>query len=146
LHLQLKFFPLSGAFLALDLKPKVKFCMQRSVTAGQLIGADNALALARLRMDIERELRRIALETQIDLSLRPVGIKALARELVSKEVLPVTLMDPWRKWRKSVTLRFMGEKSPMMSPPQLSESGDSYWSSCVCCQSSHSKLSVTFKM
>jgi hypothetical protein len=146
LHLQLKFFPLSGAFLALDLKPKVKFCMQRSVTAGQLIGADNALALARLRMDIECELRRIALETQIDLSLRPVGIKALARELVSKEVLPVTLMDPWRKWRKSVTLRFMGEKSPMMSPPQLSESGDSYWSSCACCQSSHSKLSVTFKM
>ena len=31
MHLQLKFFPLSGAFLALDLKPKVKFCMQRSV-------------------------------------------------------------------------------------------------------------------
>jgi hypothetical protein len=116
------------------------------LTAGQLIGADHALALARLRMDIERELRRIALETQIDLSLRSVGIKALARELVSKEVLPVTLMDPWRKWRKSVTLRFMGEKSPMMSPPQLSESGDSYWSSCACCQSSHSKLSVTFKM
>jgi hypothetical protein len=34
----------------------------------------------------------------------------------------------------------MGEKSPMMSPPQLSESGDSYWSSYACCQSSHSKL------
>ena len=64
------------------------------LTAGQLIEADNALALARLRMDIERELRRIALETQIDLSLRPFGIKALARELVSKEVLPVTLMEP----------------------------------------------------
>jgi hypothetical protein len=45
-------------------------------------------------MDIERELRRIALETQIDLSLRPFGIKALARELVSKEVFPVTLMEP----------------------------------------------------
>jgi hypothetical protein len=59
-----------------------------------LLGADNALALARLRMEIERELRRIALETQIDLSLRPFGIEALARELVGKEVLPVTLMDP----------------------------------------------------
>jgi hypothetical protein len=34
----------------------------------------------------------------------------------------------------------------MMSPPQLSESGDSYWRSYACCQSSHSKLSVTFKM
>jgi hypothetical protein len=45
-------------------------------------------------MEIERELRRIALETQIDLSLRPFGIEALARELVGKEVLPVTLMDP----------------------------------------------------
>ena len=31
MHLQLKFSLLSGALLALALKPKVKFCMQRSV-------------------------------------------------------------------------------------------------------------------
>jgi hypothetical protein len=31
LHLQLKFSPLSAVLLALALKPKVKFCMQRSV-------------------------------------------------------------------------------------------------------------------
>jgi hypothetical protein len=80
------------------------------LTAGQLIGADNALALARLRMDIERELRRIALETQIDLSLRPVGIKSLARELVSKEVLPVTLMEPLEEVAKICNLAIHGGK------------------------------------
>jgi hypothetical protein len=80
------------------------------LTAGQLIGADNALALTRLRMDIERELRRIALETQIDLSLRPVGIKALARELVSKEALPVTLMEPLEEVAKICNIAIHGAK------------------------------------
>ena len=80
------------------------------LTAGQLIGADNALALARLRMDIERELRRIALETEIDLSLRPFGIKALARELVNKEVLPVTLMEPLEEVAKICDIAIHGGK------------------------------------
>jgi hypothetical protein len=62
------------------------------LSAGQLVGVDNALALARLRMDVERELRRIAGEAQIDLSIRPVGITGLARELVSKQVLPAALL------------------------------------------------------
>jgi hypothetical protein len=61
-------------------------------------------------MDIERELRRIALETQIDLSLRPFGIKALARELVSKEVLPVMLMEPLEEVAKICNIAIHGGK------------------------------------
>jgi hypothetical protein len=80
------------------------------LTAGQLVGADNALALARLRMDIERELRRIALDTQIDLSLRPFGITALARELVSKEVLPETFMRPLEEVGKICNMAIHGGK------------------------------------
>ena len=63
------------------------------LSAGQLVGADNALALARLRMDIERELRRLAYEVQIDLSARPVGVVGLAHELVDKQALPATLLE-----------------------------------------------------
>lgn len=63
------------------------------LSAGQLVGADNALALARLRMDVEHELRRIAHEAQIDLSVRPVGAIGLARELVSREALPGTFLE-----------------------------------------------------
>ena len=80
------------------------------LSASQMIGTDNALALARLRMDIERQLRRIALETQIDLSLRPFGIKGLARELVGKQVLPVTLMGPLEEVTKICNFAIHGGK------------------------------------
>ena len=63
------------------------------LSAGQLVGTNNALGLARLRMDLERELRRLAYESQIDLSVRPIGVMGLARELVSKQILPPTLLD-----------------------------------------------------
>jgi hypothetical protein len=61
-------------------------------------------------MDIERELRRIALETQIDLSIRPFGIEALARELVSKEVFPVTLLEPLEEVAKICNIAIHGRK------------------------------------
>jgi hypothetical protein len=61
-------------------------------------------------MDIERELMRIALETQIDLSLRPFGIKALARELVGKEVLPLTLMEPFEEVARICDIAIHGGK------------------------------------
>lgn len=63
------------------------------LNASQLVGIDNALALARLRMDIESELRRIAHEAHIDLSIRPVGVIGLARELAAKEIVPPALLN-----------------------------------------------------
>jgi hypothetical protein len=64
------------------------------LSASQLVGIDNALALARLRMDIERELRRIAHESHIDVSTRPAGAISFARELARKGIIPTTLLTP----------------------------------------------------
>lgn len=82
------------------------------LTVSQLVGTDNALALARLRMDIEGELRRIAHEARIDLSVRPVGATGLARELVSKEVLPVTFMEALQETANVCNMGIHGEEVP----------------------------------
>ncbi|MCL1470857.1 hypothetical protein [Argonema antarcticum] len=54
----------------------------------QLFGLDNSLALAKLRMEIEEEIRRIAYENGMDINARPIGVLGLAEELVSREYLP----------------------------------------------------------
>ncbi len=60
------------------------------LSLGQLVGSDNSLALAKLRMELERELRHIAYNHQTDISSRPLGVTGIARELVSREILPPT--------------------------------------------------------
>jgi hypothetical protein len=67
------------------------------LSADQLVGTDNAVALVRLHIDIERQLRRIAHAVRVDLATRPAGAVGLARELVGKEVLPVTFLEPLQK-------------------------------------------------
>lgn len=61
------------------------------ITALRLVGVDNSLALAKLRIDLERELRRLAARASIDISERPLGVAQLARELQGRGVLPETL-------------------------------------------------------
>ncbi|MDE0186102.1 MAG: hypothetical protein OXP71_11740 [Candidatus Poribacteria bacterium] len=56
----------------------------------QLVGSDNSLALAKLRMELERELRHIAYNNQTDISSRPLGVTRIAQELVSRNILPPT--------------------------------------------------------
>ena len=63
----------------------------------QFIGLDNSLALAKLRMDLERELRRIAYDNDADITSRPIGVTRIARELVAREILPVTWLDALQK-------------------------------------------------
>ena len=58
------------------------------LSLGQLVGLDNSLALAKLRMELERELRHIAYNNQTDLSIRPLGVTRIAQELVSRKILP----------------------------------------------------------
>lgn len=58
------------------------------LTLDRLVGMDNSLALAKLRLEIERELRRIAYQNEIDIGSRPIGVLRLAEELVSKELIP----------------------------------------------------------
>ena len=60
------------------------------LSLGQLVGSDNSLALAKLRMELERELRHIAYNNQTDISSRPLGITKIAQELVSRKILPPT--------------------------------------------------------
>ena len=76
------------------------------------MGADSAFALARLRIDIERELRRIAHMVQVDLTVRPVGITGLARELVNKEVLPAPFAEALHEIAKVCNLGIHGERIP----------------------------------
>lgn len=58
------------------------------LSLSQLVGLDNSLALAKLRMELERELRHIAYNNQTDLSSRPLGVTRIAQELVSRKILP----------------------------------------------------------
>ena len=60
------------------------------LSLGQLVGSDNSLALAKLRMELERELRHIAYNNQTDISSRPFGVAGIAQELVSRKILPAT--------------------------------------------------------
>ena len=70
------------------------------LSLGQLVGSDNSLALAKLRMELERELRHIAYNNQTDISSRPLGITRIAQELVSREILPPT----WLGALKEITV------------------------------------------
>ncbi len=67
------------------------------VSAAQFLGIDNNLALAKLRIDLERELRRVADTRSVTLIDRPLGINALARELMAKGALPENLYYPLRE-------------------------------------------------
>jgi hypothetical protein len=58
------------------------------IKSSELVGEDNSLALAKLRMDLERELRRIAEYIGIDLSERRMILSNITQELESKKVLP----------------------------------------------------------
>ena len=59
-----------------------------AVTLGQLVGTDNALAFAKLRMDLEQEVRRLAHEEGIDVGDRPLGsILPLLGDMEAQEML-----------------------------------------------------------
>ncbi|MYE89136.1 hypothetical protein F4X33_09105 [Candidatus Poribacteria bacterium] len=67
------------------------------LSLGQLLGLDNSLALAKLRMELERELRHIAYNNQTDISSRPLGVTSMAEELVYREILPATWLGPLKE-------------------------------------------------
>lgn len=87
-------------------KYKLKNAPPWELKTSELVGEDNSLALAKLRMDIERELRRIAEYSRIDISGHRLNIVNIAEELVSNEILPVdwlyTLKDVIRVCNSAV--------------------------------------------
>lgn len=54
----------------------------------ELVGVDNSLALAKVRMDIENELRRMIAEANISDKIQIKSAKHMTRELSSRELLP----------------------------------------------------------
>ena len=87
---------LSEGFTAHDTSPveDEKVAEPWDLSLGQLVGLDNSLALAKLRMELERELRHIAYNNQTDISSRPLGITRIAQELAAREILPATWLEP----------------------------------------------------
>jgi hypothetical protein len=67
------------------------------ITSAQLLGVDNSLALAKLRIELERQLRRIAYEADIDVGTRPVGLVSLMRELAIRSILPEDVERPMQE-------------------------------------------------
>ena len=63
----------------------------------EMLGKNNSLALAMVRIEIEKELRLVAHYHGIDVQHRPMGITQLANELVKKEVLPEELISPLKE-------------------------------------------------
>jgi hypothetical protein len=67
------------------------------VTSADLVGRDNALALAKLRLDLGQALRGLALNAGIEPVGSSVGVSKLAELLAVREILPVELMEPIRQ-------------------------------------------------
>lgn len=57
------------------------------ISSAQLVGVDSTLAVAKLRMDLESELRRIAFEYGITLEQRLFSLNQLIDQLAEREVL-----------------------------------------------------------
>jgi hypothetical protein len=62
------------------------------VEAEDLLGRDNSLAVAKLRIDLERELRKIATRVGINKDSSRFGLTRLANELVKRKALDPTLL------------------------------------------------------
>jgi len=82
------------------------------LTAAQLIATDKPLALAKLRLDLERELRRIALETKIDLGPHPSGVMTVARALAQADGIPSTYLNALDEIVKVCNSGIHGEEIP----------------------------------
>ena len=61
-------------------------------TAEDLVGRDNALALAKLRMDIEAKLRKVAESNNIDPRQVSLGPMWLGQDLARRGILPMDLL------------------------------------------------------
>ncbi|NOT58985.1 MAG: hypothetical protein HOP19_02045 [Acidobacteria bacterium] len=62
------------------------------LTPLRLVGVDNTLALAKLRIEIEHELRRIAHQHSINVTSRLLSPGNLLQELGEKDLLPANLL------------------------------------------------------
>ena len=57
------------------------------IQAEDLLGQDNSLAMAKLRIDMERELRKIAVSKDINAEISRLGVGRLADEMHRSEII-----------------------------------------------------------
>ncbi len=69
-----------------------RYLKEWELTPAQMVGVDNALALAKLRIEIEQEMRRIAHDHKISLPARLLSPVSLAQDLAGKGAIDVTLL------------------------------------------------------
>jgi hypothetical protein len=86
IHISLNETILKKALAEEKVKPATKE-LPWEINSAQLVGVDNALAAAKLRMELESELRRIAFEHGITFERRLFSLNQLIDRLVEREVL-----------------------------------------------------------
>lgn len=63
------------------------------IEAEDLLGQDNSLALAKMRIDIERELKQIARFSGIESHISKLGLMTLSDELTKREILSPSIVS-----------------------------------------------------
>ena len=63
------------------------------ISPEDLLGQDNSLALAKMRIDIERELKRVAESADLDEVVGRLGLRRLAEELAKRGFLDREVLD-----------------------------------------------------
>jgi len=67
------------------------------LTSARLVGYDNSLALAKLRLDIDRLLREMAFAHHIDVARASAGAVKMAQMLGERGLLPIEIVEPTRQ-------------------------------------------------
>lgn len=68
-----------------------------TLTSAAHVGRDNALALAKLRLDIEDALRQLAYREDRDATTRPAGALTMGQWLVERGALPAEVLVPMQQ-------------------------------------------------
>jgi len=67
------------------------------ITSADLVGHDNSLALAKLRLDLEQALRELALGQGVQTKINGTGARKMAELLAERGILPPELVGPIRQ-------------------------------------------------
>lgn len=94
------------------------------LTAGELIGVDNALALARLRLDLEQLLRQIAYQYEVNLGRRESSIGAIARRLLARDLINPTVHGMLQDIARVCNAAIHGETVPNTTAGEVVRVGE----------------------
>jgi len=67
------------------------------ITSAGLVGRDNSLALAKVRLDLEQALRELARTQAVEVIRTESGARKMAERLAEGDVLPAELVEPIRQ-------------------------------------------------